>query len=308
MATPGAAALGIPVEPLRGLNLDGTMTVGQLTVMKLQMQKVVVTTAAKAGVLRVHPFTAKLYQGDYAGDIRLDVRGKKPKYSADESINNVQVGPLLKDMFGEEYLTGKVNLNAALTSAGDTVPQIKKQLDGAIKFAFDDGYVNGIDVIRDIRVGYAELVGQTVKPADKERRTYFSSITGSANIQNGVVKNDDLYAKAPLLRVKGRGQFDLVKEAVDYRATVRLTDNAKGQLGKEYDQLIGVDIPLRVKGGLDKLSYDLDWDAVAKSRAKAAVDKEVDKQTEKLKEQLGDQLDDSVKEKLGKDLLKGLKF
>jgi len=307
-ATPGAAALGIPVEPLRGLNLNGTLSVGQLTITKLQLLKVVVTTVAKEGLVRVHPFTAKLYQGNYAGDLRLDVRGNKPKYSADESVTNVQVGPLLKDMVGDDYVTGKATLNATIASAGDTVPEIKKQLGGAVKFAFEDGYVKGVDVIRDIRTGYADLVGQSVKPEDKERRTYFSSITGSANIQNGVVKNDDLYAKAPLMRVKGQGDVNLVSEKIDYRATVRLTDSAKGQLGKEYDQLAGVDIPLFVKGGFDKLKYGLDWDSVAKARAKQALQKEVDKGGEKLKKELGDQLDDSLKKQLGDDLLKNLKF
>ena len=61
-----------------------------------------------------------MYQGGYEGDIKLDVRGKQPKISMNEKLQGVQVGPLLKDLNGEDTLSGTANGDATLVTTGHT--------------------------------------------------------------------------------------------------------------------------------------------------------------------------------------------
>ena len=83
----------LPVEALRKLNLDGTITVAEMTAINLKYRDAKLQVKAKNGVVRLHPFGAKMYDGSYAGDITLNVQKKQPRLSVNERITGVQAGP-----------------------------------------------------------------------------------------------------------------------------------------------------------------------------------------------------------------------
>jgi AsmA protein len=122
-------------------------------------------------------------------------------------------------------------------------------------------------------------------------QTDFTEISASMNITNGVIKNEDLHAKSPLLRIEGKGQVDLPKDNIDYLIVTELVSSLAGQGGKTRDELAGVPIPVRVTGPLAGPSYRPDLEAALSSVAKAKLEgkkAEVTKQVEeKAKAQLG---------------------
>ena len=150
-----------------------------------------------------------------------------------------------------------------------------------------------------IRKAQAALKGETVPDSDQANQTDFALLKGTANVTNGLVKNDDLMVQSPLLRITGQGQTHLAKETIDYTLTTKLVGSLEGQGGKSLEELKGVSIPVKVGGTYSDPSYKPDVSAalaeVAKSKAKEKVEEKVQ---EKIQEKLGD--------KLGDDLLKGL--
>ena len=113
VATPGAAAAAVPVETLRALNVEGELRIGKLKISNLRLSNVHLTTKAKDGVIALHPAGADLYQGVYAGNIRIDASGKQPKLSVNETLTGVQAGPLLKDLQGQAVVTGVADVSAS---------------------------------------------------------------------------------------------------------------------------------------------------------------------------------------------------
>jgi AsmA protein len=295
-ATPGAAAgkAGeLPVEALRALDVAGKLTAGKLTVAKLNVTDVTATLNAKSGLIRLSPVAAKLYQGTYSGNIALDARKQTPAISLDEKLTGVQAGPLLKDLQGEEPMTGTANVTAKLNALGTDPDAVKKTLNGNVAFQFLNGAVNGVNIGKMIRDARARLQGGSPAPSDEPARTDFAEVTGTAKVVDGLVTNQDLSAKSPLLRVTGKGSASLPAESIDYRITATLVASSKGQGGKDLADLSGVPIPVHVTGTFAKPEYGLDMEAlaqaVAKSKASALVDEQKAKVTETVKENFGDQ-------------------
>ena len=124
-------------------------------------------------------------------------------------------------------------------------------------------------------------------------------MAGTLIFDQGVVRNQDLVLKSPLLRIAGQGQADLVSERIDYTLNTTLSATAEGQGGKELTDLKGITIPIKVSGTFDDPSYAPDVAGLAKAKAERALEKNKEKITEKLKEKLGEDAGGVLGETLG---------
>jgi len=195
-------------------------------------------------------------------------------------------------------LLGTANVKADLNTAGSNVDEILNALKGTAEFSFKDGAINGVNIAALIREAQATLEGQPAPKQEQPNRTDFALLRGSATVNNGLVKNDDLVMKSPLLRITGAGEVNLPKEAVDYTLTTKFVGSLEGQGGKGSKKLEGVSIPVHVGGTFSKLTYAPDLGSVMTDAAKKEVDKRVQKEKQKLEKKLGTEVPDS--------LLKGL--
>jgi AsmA protein len=218
--------------------------------------------------------SAKLYQGVYSGNINIDARGKQPILSLDERLTGIQAGPLLKDLRGSAPMTGRADLSARLTASGTDTKALQRSANGNTRFAFVDGTIKGIDLLNTLCKAFSGLnmtslrkedlisgllqfaAPQPSATAESTNRTEFAALTGSLKIANGVAHNEDLSLKSPLLRINGRGDINLVTEQLDYVATVALVSSCQGQGGRDFQELAGIPVPVRISGPLENPKYD----------------------------------------------------
>ena len=304
-ATPASATAGgataLPVDTLRGLNLAGTVKIAALKAFKLRSTDIEFTIKSSDGLLRVYPATARLYQGQYSGDIAVDVRGKTPRLSLDEHVKGIQAGPLLKDLSGDDKLTGTGNVDVRLTGSGTTPEQLRRTLNGNAAFSFIDGSIKGVNIASLIRTAQARLKGQSPHVGDQPDQTDFAELRGTATVTDGVVRNNDLSIKSPLLRISGEGQVSLPAETIDYLLTTKIVGSLEGQGGKALDELKGVEIPVRIGGTFSKLTYTPDLSAAVGDAAKEKAKEKIEKKAGKL---LKGKLGEEPTRQLLKDLFK----
>ncbi|HEB92026.1 MAG TPA: AsmA family protein [Gammaproteobacteria bacterium] len=303
----GAAveAAGLPLEPLRALDVDGRISIGKLKAANARLSDILLTIKAKEGQLRLHPLQANLYAGSYAGDIHMDVRSDTPKISLNEVIKNVQAGPLLKDINGDDPISGTANLQAKITTLGSEPEAMMKTLNGSAQVQFLDGSVKGINIGHMLRSAQAKLKGQPAPP-EELKQTDFAEVSASVTITDGVVTNKDLSAKTPLLRISGEGTVDLPRGRLDYRLVNTIVNTTTGQAGKDLEQLRGLPIPIRIKGPFDEPKISLDLKSVMSAKAK----QKLDQQKKKLKEKTDKALikeREKAKEKVKEEVDKALK-
>lgn len=307
--TPAEAAAGaagmLPVDTLRGLNLKGTLKIGKLKAYQMRSTDITVTVAAKDGLVRVHPAGAKMYEGSYSGNVTLDVRGKEPRIAMDEKLAGVQIGPMLTDMTGDARITGKADIAVKLNAAGNDPEAMRRTMNGNASFSFLDGTVKGMNVLGEIRRAYALMRGKPAPAATgTPDQTDFSALTGTAVITNGLVRNDDLLLKSPVMQLAGKGTANLVNEQLDYGVTANLVDVLEGE-----GELTGRAIPVRITGTFSAPKVGVDMEQVLKQEVKKQIEKKIEEKLgiggEAQKEEVQKDVQQKLEEKV-QDKLKGL--
>ncbi len=296
---PTQGPVGLPLDALRALDLDGRATVGKLKVQNLRMSEIVLQITSKDGVLQLDPMSMRLYEGTGSLKATVDARTDTPAIQAQNEFKAVQVSPLISDLTGNDPVEGTGNIRAQITTAGADPDAMTRNLGGNFAIEFRDGAVKGVNVAQMIRQARAAIRKEKLE-TDEPKKTDFSELIATGTIKNGVVENRDLAMKSPLLRITGEGLVDLPRQSIDYLVTATVVNTTKGQGGKGLEDLEQLAIPIKVTGTFDKPKYTPDVEAVlrevAKKEGQKKLEKELDKQLEK---QLGD--------KLGEDIGKQLK-
>ena len=278
---PGEPAGELPLEPLRKLRLNGVAQVGKVILKNMTLSDLNVQLRAHDGDIRLNPLTAKLYQGSYSGNVRLDARTDDPRISVDEHLSGVQSEPLLTDLLGESKISGvaSVHFQAAMEGAG--MDEWLSSIDGKGNFEFKNGAIKDFNLAQMIREAKARLRGEKLAE-EGPRSTDFTAITGSMNIQDGLVSNPDLLAESPLFRVTGKGSAHLVSQELDYLLTVNIVGTSQGQGGKDLEDLKRVPIPLRIGGSFSEPSFKLDLAEAVRQAAGERVERQVEEKKQEL--------------------------
>lgn len=295
--TPSAAAAGVtqlPLEPIRQLNVVGQIKAGKLKISNLHLSDILLGFKARGGQLRLHPAKASLYQGSYSGNIGLDVRTDTPRVSLQEKLKGISIGPLLKDVLGDDTLSGTGDVTAVLTARGVDPEVIKKSLNGKASISLRDGAVKGVNLGQMIREANARLKNLPA-PAKTANQTDFAQLSASASIKNGVVSNNDLLLKSPLLRITGKGTVDLPREQLNYLVNTSIVETAEGRAGKELGDLKSLTIPVKVSGSFANPKFSLDLEPLLKAKVKQKVEKEIEQKKEDAVKKLQQKLKDKFK-------------
>jgi len=299
---PPAAVALIPVQTVRDLNINGLFAVKSLIVNGLTAQEASVKVVAKNGVLNSQQSVKKFYNGSYEGKTTVDARQNTPRISVKEQVTGVDIEPLMVDLMGESKVSGVANIKAALTTRGNTVAAFKSALNGTAQFSFEDGTVKGIDVAALIKQGEAVLKGDvSALAAQGTGETAFANMSGTAQITNGLVNNQDLLMASPLINIKGAGTANLVSEVLDYRLTLQRTKALSEAEQADAEDLKNMLIPVNVSGTFAKPSIKVDTKAIVLETQKEKIE---EKKTE-LKEKLDEKIGEKLKGPAG-DLLKSL--
>ena len=299
-----AEAPQLPLDLLRGLDVKGKLRAGKIKLANARLADIVLGVTAKSGTIQLLPLQADLYKGQYRGHMVLDVREDIPKISADEKISAVQIGPLLKDVLGDDKASGTINLAAKITTLGITPEVISKNLNGTANFELNDGAIKGVNLGQMIREAYAKIKKKPA-PEKTDNQTDFAQMSGSVTIRNGVVDNQDLQIKSPMLRVTGKGRVDLPKQRIDYLLNASIVETDQGQGGKDVSELKALTIPIKVSGTFAEPKFKLDLAPVLKAKAKTELkrqkeklEKEVDKKLKEEKARAKKKAEKKLKEKL----------
>ena len=81
---------------------------------------------AEKGLIKLSPVSAKLYGGNYAGEITLDVNGEMPKLDIQSKLDGIETEPLLNDLMGKADLLGIANIDLSLGSKGQDINELKQ--------------------------------------------------------------------------------------------------------------------------------------------------------------------------------------
>ena len=264
-----------PVEKLRKLNANGRMSIDNLKVNGLKMQEVVLQLDAKNGLLQSDHNVKKIYQGSSSGKIIINVRNKQPSLSFDEKLVAVQIEPMLRDLQSKVRMSGTVSATAALKGHGNSTAAIKSTLNGRMRFVSKDGVIKGFDLQKIIKRGEAMIKGEPLPQKKENDQTPYAEISAKATMTNGLISNDDFYAKSSSVRVNGKGTADIKDERLNYEVIAKWV--RKEATETEPERIEGIPVHIDIGGTFSHPAYTLDIASMLTEKNRAKIDREIDK-------------------------------
>jgi|GEM_PF-5995402 len=279
----------LPIETLRRLNMNGTLKAAKFIVSKVNLSDVYLKVTANQGKIYLSPMNAKLYQGSYVGSLYLNAQDTPPKLKIDKRLNQVKVGKLLHDFMGTALISGTATVTTKLSADVSTWKRLQQSLRGQSQVALLEGIVQGVNLGYAIR--YAKsLLKRDKKPKAEPLATDFSSLTASFNVKNGWFYTKDLRLKSPLLRVKGKGKVNIFQQELALALKAAIVETSKGQIGKELEELKGVEVPMKIKGSFQQPQVSVDLKGWFADYTKQKLEQEKKSWLDKYQEQLPSEL------------------
>lgn len=254
----------IDASGLKAADVDFALSVGSLTVKKIKVGKSALHVVLANGRLTADLAELALYKGAGKGRVVLD--GSQPGIGLDAAftLKGLQAEPFLTDAADFTRLEGTGNFDIAVAGRGRTERQLVSSLDGKGAVSFLDGAIKGINLAEMVRNVTSAFTG-----GGNAQKTDFAELGGTFTITDGIVRNQDLALKSPLLRVEGKGSVELPPRTVHYRVEPKAVASLEGQGGKS--DVGGIQVPVIVEGPWDNLSYRPDLEAMLKGQAGKAI-------------------------------------
>lgn len=296
-----------PLLVLKDTDMQGVLTIAELSAKQLVMTKVNINLQARSGLISALP-SAKLYDGIYDGNVQIQTKAKPARLSTKHVVRDVQMGPLVLAFTGKESLTGRANFQGQFFSTGGNLEDLTSNLNGDGQFNIRDAQIKTLDVKQLIlKEKYDKLEFLQEKEKDKEV-TVFNSLRGTVRVKNGVAFNKDFSAISRRIHLKGAGQANLVEKTIRYTLTAIPKKSLAFSLGGRTMELKNKRIETHFTGPWSNIEVDNDLEEVIKAEFKQSdlykkkrakeekVKEEIEQEKEKLEEKLKNKLDEILRQ------------
>ncbi len=253
----------IDVSALGLLNADLAFNAGGILFKDVKIGKSSLTVVLKDSKLTADLAEMQLYDGSGKGSVVVDGSGAKPAIAADFDLADFQAGPFLNDLAKFDRILGTTESKISVKTTGGSQRELVSNLNGNGAVVFRDGAIKGINLAAMMRNISVAAIEQSF---DEAQATDFAELSGTFQIDKGIVTNKDLSLVAPLVRMTGAGKVPLPPRTVDYTVTPKLVQTLEGQGGAS--DLQGVAVPIKVSGPWSDISYKPDLEGALKEQLK----------------------------------------
>ncbi|CAG1020139.1 hypothetical protein DOJK_00119 [Patescibacteria group bacterium] len=251
------ALAALPAEDLKKLNFRSNVKIGKLKLHGLDLQEVELHTVADKGLITNNQ-SIKLYQGEYAGKLTVNVRASKPAIAMDDNVKQLQLEPFLTAFKGKAAVRGLLTASLQMYGEGATPEAFKSAMNAHLSLNCENGAIKGVNLKKLLIHGKGLTQNTDIQMVENEE-TEFNKISGTATINQGILSNNNLVIKTNHAEATGKGKINLNTEAVDYN----IVANA--------EELQGIPLNIAVTGTLSNPKYTLDVSALL-NEAKKKLD------------------------------------
>ena len=257
-ATDSTEPQGWPNDPLNlplplPVDLDLVLEIDAVRADKVELGKGKIELFADNLTTKVNVVEQILYDGAASALLTAEA-GEEPKFDASLKADGVALFPILKAFAEFERLEGTGNIDVSVQTQGNSVKTLVERLDGSGNVMFSDGAILGINIGATVRSVMTLGVSNEAK---QQKRTDFAELGGSFVIEQGLLKNDDLALRAPLLRVNGAGRVDLSAQTLNYVLTPKLASTLEGQ-DASTDPNFNLGVPIVFEGPWSDPDFQLE--------------------------------------------------
>ncbi|KTC78068.1 AsmA family protein [Legionella brunensis] len=256
-----ASLFNDPLTALQNTPLNGQLTIQELKVHRIKVNKIRANVKTKTGVLLLNPLTLNMYNGESVGDLSYEFASMK--LIVNQTATNLNGNKLIYDLIKKKLFKGSVDFSIH-TQANVQNGSWRENTSGNGSLTIKDGVVESInlnkvidgtsDKINKLLSGKKDGVNSVLQlsqfddPAFFKGNTYFKLLTLQYSLHDAKLLSDSLVLQTDRLQLKGDGELNLKDNNLDSHllAKVSLTDPEVDKI----QQLLGGSFPLLVQGTL----------------------------------------------------------
>ena len=233
----------LPLESLRGLNINAKLTLKKIIVNKIALENVALKLLAKNGMIEQN-LTANAYAGAITAKGQLDARGQQAQVQFDAGVEGLELEPLLNDMemnsnFG---LQGAVQARALGSTQGNSVNQLFKSLRSNATFSGAQVRLLPINLEQQF-CQLVNLVNQIEEPEKVWNEfTEMNELSGSIKWRDELITIDTFKAGVEKLQLGSTGKINLATDEYDIFLPFKL-------LNDKTDTITADQIAVTTSGG-----------------------------------------------------------
>ncbi|MBU0672254.1 MAG: AsmA-like C-terminal region-containing protein, partial [Candidatus Margulisbacteria bacterium] len=225
------------------LRVQGTIDIGQLTLLNFQVDKAKLGLALLNKQFAVDIREIKIYDGTVSGAANLDLRASGLGYNANLKVSGFNAAPFsnavvstfltklsdYKDLLDKVY--GNLDLSLKLTGQGVEVPDIMANAVASGSLSLKDGELKRLKTV--------DAIADKLKLAALKQDLKISELSAAFTMKDQVVDVKDLSLKDHDINVEFKGGLDLanLKYVSGNRLTLKGSPLLTKDLSKEYDLL-----------------------------------------------------------------------
>jgi AsmA protein len=244
----GLDEIELPTDSLQDHDIEGELRAKQLRVSNVDVSDLKMVVQARGGALELRSLTAKLYGGTVDARGKVDGRPQVPTAAFKLDLKNFKVGDFMQDAFGKTHATGVAALSYDLAGAGKTLGDVKRDLDGNIRFDIRQGTLEGFNVWKQARIAYAAYKKRPTTATADPDRTEFETLAGGADLKDGVATLVGVTAAIPFAAVTANGTVDLKADRLNVQAMAKITGAPNFGPKEDYSDIQGATLPIKVSG------------------------------------------------------------
>jgi uncharacterized protein involved in outer membrane biogenesis len=204
------------------VDIQGTLTIGRLTLFGLDALDVSARVAADGHALRFDPVRLTLYEGATAGMFEVALDDSDPFWRTRAVAGGIQLRRPLEILFGRPVLSGKSDIEADLYKRRKESGPTVAGLNGKVNLAVRNGRIHGVRIVSD--AGEADAQPVAAGSADSGAAPFqpFDLLEGSWTLTDGVAVSEDHRLNATGLEMAAAGRVDFVQKRLGATLSVNL--------------------------------------------------------------------------------------
>lgn len=219
-------------------NVEAHLKIGSIQLPGLQLDDMETYLHADKDHIALSRFKSGLYGGHTEGGISI-ANTRPATYRLQQNASNIQIQPLLQDLFGFHSFSGNSDAVIDLTASGENRKQLIRSLQGSLSLNISNGAWHGIDMDSILKNGLSGKISGS---------TPFYRFTLNSEISDGISRHIDTELFSDSLYVTSNGYTNLDTQELSEDVLIRNAVHPKNK-----------PIPLKITGTVDKPSITVDY-------------------------------------------------
>ncbi|EMT6058473.1 AsmA family protein [Neisseria gonorrhoeae] len=219
-------------------NVEAHLKIGSIQLPGLQLDDMETYLHADKDHIALSRFKSGLYGGHTEGGISI-ANTRPATYRLQQNASNIQIQPLLQDLFGFHSFSGNGDAVIDLTASGENRKQFIRSLQGSLSLNISNGAWHGIDMDSILKNGLSGKISGS---------TPFYRFTLNSEISDGISRHIDTELFSDSLYVTSNGYTNLDTQELSEDVLIRNAVHPKNK-----------PIPLKITGTVDKPSITVDY-------------------------------------------------